>query len=201
RRHARHAGGGEAPAQEKDRGGPILSDGPATMAGDSERPSLFLAAADVQAARPYRSAVVRGRLRDLRGLGGCGCIRLAEALPLLDQLADLLAALVTNLRVELGTTAGAHALSALLADLLVELVPALRLDGLAALLADLLVEGPAALLRDLHASLAPCLGNRHPALLLVRHLLPPVVGRIPPPLRRQPPRPSRSVSCLARSAP
>src|SRR2546430_16575106 len=101
---------------------------------------LFLAASDVHAARTRRSPVVRGRLDDLRGLGR---IRLAEALPLLDQLADLLAALVTNLRVELGTAARAHALSALLADLLVELVPAFRLDGLSALLADLLVEGAA----------------------------------------------------------
>src|SRR5882672_4573383 len=134
------------------------------------------------------------------GRGGAAGRRSSQPLALLDQLADLLATLVADLRVELRAAARAHALSTLLPDLLVELVPALRLDGLAALLADLLVEGPAALLRDLHASLATCLGNRHPALLLVRHLLPPVVGRIPPPLRRQPPRP-RSVSCPARSAP
>src|SRR5207248_591696 len=143
--------------------------------------------------RADRSAIVLGRLDDLRGLGR---IRLAEALPLLDQFADLLAALVTDLRVELGTTAGAHALSALLADLLVELVPALRLDGLPALLADLLVEGAAALLRDLHASLASSFGYRHPALLLVRHLLPPVVGRNPPPVRRQPLR-CRALRCAS----
>src|SRR5205807_6777813 len=101
--------------------------------------------------------------------------RAAQTLALLDQLADLLATLVADLRVELGTAAGAHALSALLADLLVELVPALRFDGLSTLLADLLVEGASALLRDLHASFATRFGNRHPALLLVRHLLPPVV--------------------------
>src|SRR5262249_2200372 len=61
-----------------------------------------------------------------------------QPLPLLDQLSHLLAALVADLRVELGAAARAHALSALLPDLLVELVPALCFDGLAALLADLL---------------------------------------------------------------
>src|SRR5205085_1216288 len=90
-------------------------------------------------------------------------------LPLLDQLADLLSALVADLRVELGTSRGADRLAALLADLLVELVPPLGLDRLAALAADLLVERPAALLGDLHAALAPGLCNGHPALLLVCH--------------------------------
>src|SRR5207248_2307543 len=104
-------------------------------------------------------------------------------LPLLDQLTDLLPALVADLRVELGPSRCAHRLSALLADLLVELVPALRLDRLAALAADLLVEGPAAFLGDFHAALAPGFRNGHPALLLLRHFLPPVVGRNPPPLR------------------
>src|SRR5207248_9604072 len=154
---------------------------------------LFLAASGVHPRRAAGSAVLFRGLDDLRSPR---LVCPAEALPLLDQLADLLAALVTDLRVELGTTARAHALSALLADLLVELVPALRLDGLPALLADLLVEGAAALLRDLHASLASSFGYRHPALLLVRHLLPPVVGRNPPPVRRQPLR-CRALRCAS----
>src|SRR2546426_1004311 len=89
---------------------------------------------------------------------------------LLDQLADLLPALVTDLGVELRTACGPDRLAALLADLLVELVPALRLDGLAALASDLLVERAAALLGDLHSALAPRLGYRHSALLVLRHL-------------------------------
>src|SRR5438445_1688664 len=91
-------------------------------------------------------------------------------LALLDQLADLLSALVTDLGIELRTTGGPDRLAALLADLLVELVPALRLDGLAALAADLLIERAAALLGHLHSALAARLGNRHSALLVVlRH--------------------------------
>src|SRR5437899_1998136 len=91
-------------------------------------------------------------------------------LPLLDQLADLLSALVTDLGIELRTTGGPDRLAALLADLLVELVPALRLDGLAALAADLFIERAAALLGHLHSALAARLGNRHSALLVVlRH--------------------------------
>src|SRR5207302_6563277 len=71
------------------------------------------------------------------------CRFAGQPFPLLDQLADLLATLVADLRVELGPSRRAHALSSLLADLLVELVPALRLDRLAAFAADLLVERPA----------------------------------------------------------
>src|SRR5438309_125972 len=84
-------------------------------------------------------------------------------LPLLDQLADLLSALVTDLGIELRTTGGPDRLAALLADLLVELVPALRLDGLAALAADLFIERAAALLGHLHSALAARLGDRHAA--------------------------------------
>src|SRR5437879_530390 len=138
------------------------------------RGRLFAAAGGVH---PRATARRAGRFLRLAALRRAAA---TQPLPLLDQLADLLATLVTNLRVELGTAAGAHALSALLADLLVELVPALRFDGLSALLADLLVEGASALLRDFHASLATRFGNRHPALLLVRHLLPPVVRKDPP---------------------
>src|SRR3989442_12779298 len=125
----------------------------------------------------------------------------SHPLALLDQLADLLPALVTDLGVELRTACGPDRLAALLADLLVELVPALRLDGLAALLADLLVERPAplrlhrlaALAADLlvegmpvfvaHrlAALAACLRPPHRALLLaralVRHSRPPHTPR------------------------
>src|SRR5205085_7062736 len=126
---------------------------------------LFLAAAGVQPGPTARCTSRFLRFLRLRGAGAGA----AQPLALLDELADLLATLVADLRVELGTAAGAHALSALLSDLLVELVPALRLDRLAAFLADLLVEGASALLRDLHTPLAPRFGNRHPALLLVRH--------------------------------
>src|SRR5438105_6046201 len=94
----------------------------------------------------------------------------SHPLALLDQLADLLPALVTDLGVELRTACGPDRLAALLADLLVELVPALRLDGLAALAADLLVERAAALLGDLHSALAARLGYRHSTLLVLRHL-------------------------------
>src|SRR6202162_776807 len=105
-------------------------------------------------------------------------------LPLLDQLADLLPALVPDLRVELRTARGTDGLAALLADLLVELVPALRLDGLTALATNLLVERAAALPGDFHAALSPGLCNGHSALLLLRHF--PCLrwfGRNPPPLR------------------
>src|SRR5205085_11777090 len=57
-------------------------------------------------------------------------------LPLFDQLAHLLAALVTDLGVELRAASGTDGLAALLANLLVELVPALRLHRLAALASD-----------------------------------------------------------------
>src|SRR5207248_5594440 len=90
-------------------------------------------------------------------------------LSLLDQLADLLSALVADLRIELGTTRRANRFSALLADLLVELVSPLCLDRLAALAADLLVERPAALLRHLHAALAAGFRHGHATLLLVCH--------------------------------
>src|SRR5438270_14059290 len=99
----------------------------------AERTLLFSAALEV----PH---LVQPRLLLLRR------VRPGEPLALLDQLADLLATLVADLRVELGTSRRAHALSALLANLLVELVPALCLDRLAALPADLLVKRPAALL-------------------------------------------------------
>src|ERR1700682_2388766 len=69
-------------------------------------------------------------------------------LPLLDELADLLPALVADLRVELGAARRTDRLATLLADLLVELVPALRLDRLTAFAADLLVECACALLGD-----------------------------------------------------
>src|SRR3989475_632835 len=94
----------------------------------------------------------------------------SHPLALLDQLADLLPALVTDLGVELRTACGPDRLAALLADLLVELVPALRLDGLAALAADLLAELAAALLGDLHSALAARLAYRHSTLLVLRHL-------------------------------
>src|SRR5207245_6840509 len=90
-------------------------------------------------------------------------------LPLLDQLADLLPALVTDLGVELRTARGTDGLAALLADLLVDLVPALRLHRLAALASDLLVERTAALLGDFCAAFAAILGPRHSPLLLPPH--------------------------------
>src|SRR5258708_19015602 len=128
---------------------------------------------------------------------------LRHPLALLDQLADLLAALMADLRVELGTARGTDGLAALLADLLVELMPTLGLDRLAALAADLLVERPAPLLGHLHSAPAPGFCNGHPALLLVCHFLPPVVGRNPPPLRLRPLLVSQRrirgcASCLAR---
>src|SRR5438270_13511245 len=101
------------------------------------RESLLVVAVGVEARGAARRPACFLRLIVLRGPGGGSA---AQPLSLLDQLADLLATLVTDLRVELRSAARAHALSALLADLLVELVPAFRLDGLAALLADLLVE-------------------------------------------------------------
>src|SRR5437899_9943545 len=91
-------------------------------------------------------------------------------LPLLDQLADLLSALVTDLGIELRPARGTDGLAALLADLLVELVPALRLHRLAALASDLLVERTAALLGDFYAAFASSLAHGHSALLLLSPL-------------------------------
>src|SRR5438445_8702929 len=91
-------------------------------------------------------------------------------LPLLDELADLLSPLVTDLGIELRTTGGPDRLAALLADLLVELVPALRLDGLAALVADLLIECPSAFRLHGLRAVERRLGNHRSALLvLLRH--------------------------------
>src|SRR5262249_19639648 len=117
---------------------------------------LLLAPAALQVPHPVQPLLAPGRLA-------------GQPLSLLDQLADLLPALVADLRVELGAPRRADALAALLADLLVELVPALRLDRLAPLASDLLVEGPSALLGDLHAALASGFCDRHPALLVLRH--------------------------------
>src|SRR5205085_2248102 len=117
----------------------------------------------------------------LRSLAG-------HPLPLLDQLADLLPALVTDLGVELRTARGTDGLAALLADLLVELVPALRLHRLAALAADLFVERTAALLGDFYAAFASGLGHGHSALLLLRHF--PASGGWKEPPSRPPSAPS-----------
>src|SRR5262249_745156 len=117
---------------------------------------LLLAAAALQVPHLVQPLFAPGRLA-------------GQPLSLLDQLADLLPALVADLRVELGAPRRADALAALLADLLVELVPAPRLDPLAPRASDLLVEGPSALLGDLHAALASGFCDRHPALLVLRH--------------------------------
>src|SRR3989475_5286783 len=141
------------------RGGGSPEGKPASVRGPpgSSRASVFVAPATFQVPHLVQPAFL------LLGFA-------SHPFALLDQLADLLPALVTDLGVELRTACGPDRLAALLADLLVELVPALRLDGLAALASDLLVEGAAPLLRDLHAALAPRLGNSHSALLPLRHL-------------------------------
>src|SRR6266498_778563 len=126
---------------------------------------------------------------------------LASRLPLLDELADLVAALAPDLLVERRTALGLdrlaalladllvearaplglHGVAALLADLLVELPAPLGLDGLAALLADLLVELPASRLANPDAPLATGLRDRHrplaAALLLFSHGSPPCSSR------------------------
>src|SRR5207237_24753 len=114
----------------------------------SNRSSVFVASATLEIPHLVQAAFL------LRSLA-------RHPLPLLDQLADLLSALVTDLGVELRTARGTDGLAALLADLLVELVPALRLHRLAALAADLLVERTAALLGDFYAAFASGLGHGH----------------------------------------
>src|SRR5215813_4721140 len=131
-------------------------------------PELLVAAAALEIPHLVQPGLL------LRALAG-------QPLPLLDQLTHLLAALVTDLRVELRAARGTDGLAALLADLLVELVSALRLDRLPALASDLLVEGPAALLGDLHSALAASLGNGHSTLLLLRHFLASGGWKEPPP--------------------
>src|SRR3989441_4558569 len=141
------------------RGGGSPEGKPASVRGPpgSSRASVFVAPATFQVPHLVQPAFL------LLGFA-------SHPFALLDQLADLLPALVTDLGVELRTACGPDRLAALLADLLVELVPALRLDGLAALAADLLIERAAALLGHLHSALAARLGNRHSALLVVlRH--------------------------------
>src|SRR5262245_45033089 len=79
----------------------------------------------------------------------CSLSLLHRLLAGLDQLADLLPALV--------------------ADLLVELVPALVAHGLAALAADLLVELVPALVADLLTTLAARLADRHRSFVFLGH--------------------------------
>src|SRR2546422_45534 len=172
------------------RGGGSPEGKPASVRGPpgSSRASVFVAPATFQVPHLVQPAFL------LLGFA-------SHPFALLDQLADLLPALVTDLGVELRTACGPDRLAALLADLLVEAGAPLRLDRVAALLADLLVERPAplrlhrlaALAADLlvegmpvfvaHrlAALAACLRHAHRALLLaralVRHSRPPHTPR------------------------
>src|SRR5439155_1736870 len=81
-------------------------------------------------------------------------------LALLDQLADLLSALVTDLGIELRTARGPHRLTALLADLLVELDAPLVANAFAALAAGF---------GDRHAAFSVAAGLDHLVFLSRSH--------------------------------
>src|SRR2546422_847201 len=125
------------------RGGGSPEGKPASVRGPpgSSRASVFVAPATFQVPHLVQPAFL------LLGFA-------SHPFALLDQLADLLPALVTDLGVELRTACGPDRLAALLADLLVEAGAPLRLDRVAALLADLLVERPAPLRLHRLAALA-----------------------------------------------